>query len=63
VPFRQLDRKMIASLHHARAIDHRHRSTKLSQLDNGDFEKVREGFWKLYEGYPSRSLVRPVSAR
>jgi mRNA-degrading endonuclease toxin of MazEF toxin-antitoxin module len=34
VPFRQPDRKMIASLHQARAIDHRRLSTKLGQLDD-----------------------------
>ena len=49
VPFRQADRKMIASLHQARAIDHRRLSTKLGQLDDTDFERVREGFWKLYK--------------
>ena len=49
VPFRQADRNMVASLHQARAIDHRRLSTKLGQLDDSDFEKVREGFWKLYK--------------
>jgi mRNA-degrading endonuclease toxin of MazEF toxin-antitoxin module len=49
VPFRQADRKMIASLHQARAIDHRRLSTKLGQLDDSDLQRVREGFWKLYK--------------
>ena len=49
VAFRQADRMMIASLHQARAIDHRRLSTKLGQLDDADFAKVREGFWKLYK--------------
>ena len=49
VPFRQADRNMIASLHQARAIDHRRLSSKLGQLDDSDFERVREGFWKLYK--------------
>jgi PemK-like, MazF-like toxin of type II toxin-antitoxin system len=49
VPFRQADRRMIASLHQVRAIDHRRLSTKLGQLDDSDFERVREGFWKLYK--------------
>ena len=49
VPFRQADRDMVASLHQARAIDHRRLSTKLGQLDDSDFDKVREGFWKLYK--------------
>jgi len=40
---------MIASLHQSRAIDHRRLSTKLGQLDDSDFQKVREGFWKLYK--------------
>jgi mRNA interferase MazF len=48
VPFRQADRRMIASLRQARAIDHR-LSTKLRQLDDADFDRVREGFWKLYK--------------
>src|SRR3977135_3622061 len=43
VPFRQADRNMIASLHQARLIDHRR------QLDDSDFDRVREGFWKLYK--------------
>ena len=49
VAFRQADQKMIASLHQARAIDHRRLSTKLGQLDDSDFQKVCEGFWKLYK--------------
>jgi mRNA interferase MazF len=49
VPFRQADRRMIASLHQARAIDHRRLSTKLGQLDDSDFDRVRDGFWKLYK--------------
>ena len=49
VPFRQADRNMIASLHQARAIDHRRLSTKLGQLDDSDFDRVREGFWRLYK--------------
>ena len=49
VPFRQADRRMIASLHQARAIDHSRLSTKLGQLDDSDFERVREEFWKLYK--------------
>src|SRR5204862_3084369 len=34
VPFRQADRNMIASLHQARAVDHRRLSSKLGQLDD-----------------------------
>jgi len=49
VPLRQADRDMVASLHQARAIDHRRLSTKLGQLDDSDFDRVREGFWKLYK--------------
>jgi mRNA interferase MazF len=49
VPFRQADRYMAASLHQARAIDHRRLSTKLGQLDDSDFDRVREGFWELYK--------------
>jgi mRNA-degrading endonuclease toxin of MazEF toxin-antitoxin module len=49
IPFRQADRNMVASLHQARAIDHRRLSTKLGRLDDSDFDRVREGFWKLYK--------------
>ena len=42
-------RNMVASLHQARAIDHRRLSTKLGQLDDSDFDRVREEFWKLYK--------------
>jgi len=49
VAFRQANREMFASLHQARAIDHRRLSTKLGQLDDNDLRKVREGFWKLYK--------------
>ncbi len=49
VPFRQADRNMVASLHQARAIDHRRLSTKLGQLDDSDFDRVRKGFSKLYK--------------
>src|SRR5882762_2602395 len=49
VAFRQADRRMIASLHQARAIDHRRLSTKLGQLDDSDFQRVREGFWTLFK--------------
>jgi len=49
VSFRQADRNTIASLHQARAIDHRRLSSKLGQLDDSDFENVREKFWRLYK--------------
>jgi mRNA interferase MazF len=49
VAFRQADRDMVASLHQARAIDHRRLSTKLGQLDDSDFDRVREGFFELYK--------------
>jgi hypothetical protein len=49
VSFRQADRNLIASLHQARAIDHRRLSNKLGQLDDSDFQRVRKGFWKLYK--------------
>jgi mRNA-degrading endonuclease toxin of MazEF toxin-antitoxin module len=40
---------MIASVHQARAIDHRRLSAKLGQLDDSDFQRVRDGFWNLYK--------------
>ena len=50
VPFRQADRKMIAlPSPGARDRPSSSRRLKLGQLDDTDFDRVREGFWKLYK--------------
>ncbi len=49
VPFRNGHRDMVASLHQARCLDYRRLSTKLGQLDDSDFQRVKDGFWKLYK--------------
>lgn len=48
VGFLQRGKAMTACLHQARAIDYRRLSSKLGTLDDGDFQKVKEGFKKLY---------------
>jgi mRNA interferase MazF len=48
VPFRQKDRSMLACLHQARAIDYRRLSSKLGTIDDKDFERVKDGFKRLY---------------
>lgn len=49
VGFRHSDRDMVASLHQARAIDHRRLSSRMGQLDDADFQRIRAGFWDLYK--------------
>jgi len=49
VGFRQQERDMVACLHQARAIDYRRLSSRLGKIDSDDFDKVREGFHKLYK--------------
>jgi len=40
---------MLACLHQARAIDFQRLSSRLVKVDGDDFERVREGFRKLYK--------------
>lgn len=49
VGFRQQGKNMIACLHQARAIDHRRLSSKIGELDDDDFGRVRAGFHRLYK--------------
>lgn len=49
VPFRAIGRDMMACLHQARPIDYRRLSSRLGKLDEDDFDRVREGFWRLYK--------------
>ena len=39
---------MAVCLHQGRAIDYRRLRSRLAWLEEGDFEKIREGFKKLY---------------
>ena len=49
VPFRQQGKDMLACLHQARAIDFRRLSSRLGKVDGDDFERVKDGFRKLYK--------------
>ena len=49
VPFNSIGRDMFACLHQARIIDYRRLSSRLGKLDEDDFDRVREGFWRLYK--------------
>ena len=48
VAFRQQDKDMIACLHQARGIDYRRLSSKLGELDDSDFARIKAGFDSLY---------------
>lgn len=48
VPFVHGGKTMYACLHQSRSIDHRRLSSKLGELDDKDYAKVREGFAQLY---------------
>lgn len=47
INFKQKGVQMSACLHQIRSIDYRRLLTCLGQLDEGDFERVKEGFLKL----------------
>ncbi|MEK9159763.1 MAG: type II toxin-antitoxin system PemK/MazF family toxin [Patescibacteria group bacterium] len=48
VSFSQQGREMTACLQHARSVDHRRLSTRLGELDEVDYKRVKNGFQKLY---------------
>ena len=48
VNFKLKDREMAACLHHLRSMDYRRLSTRMGDLDEPEFERIREGFRKLY---------------
>jgi mRNA interferase MazF len=50
IRFRHQSREMDACLHQARAIDYRRLSSKLGTLDDGDMERIGDGFSALYLG-------------
>jgi hypothetical protein len=45
----QHGKDMLACLHQARAIDFRRLSSRLGKVDGDDFERVKDGFRKLYK--------------
>lgn len=47
VPFKQNRIEMVACLHQVRSIDYRRMSSKLGQLDDLDFEKIKTGLRRL----------------
>jgi mRNA interferase MazF len=49
VPFRQQGKDMFGCLHQARAIDFRRLSSRLGKIDGDDYERVKDGFRKLYK--------------
>ncbi|WFU32429.1 type II toxin-antitoxin system PemK/MazF family toxin [Bradyrhizobium brasilense] len=49
VAFQQHGKDVAACLHQARAIDFRRLSSRLGRVDSDDFERVKDGFRKLYK--------------
>ena len=48
VGFRQSGREMWGCLHQARGIDYRRLFSKLGELDDTDYQKIKNGFQDLY---------------
>lgn len=48
IHFKQNAKQNIACLHQARAIDYRRLSSKLGELDDVDFSRVKDAFFDLY---------------
>lgn len=49
VDFRQQGEDMVACLHQVRTIDYRRLFSKLGELDDQDFIRIKEKFHRLYE--------------
>lgn len=49
VPFCHKGTSTVACLHQVRAIDYRRLFSKLGELDDRDWESIKEGFWNLYK--------------
>lgn len=49
VPVKQEGKEMFACLHQVRTIDYRRLSSRLGILDEEDFKRVKEAFWRLYK--------------
>ena len=48
VGYKQQGRQITACLHQSRPIDYRRLSTKLGELDEEDFKRIKKGFHELY---------------
>ncbi|HEY4473589.1 MAG: hypothetical protein A3D67_04390 [Candidatus Lloydbacteria bacterium RIFCSPHIGHO2_02_FULL_51_22] len=49
VPIRQEGKNMFVCLHQIRTIDFRRLSSHFGTVDESDFKRVKEAFWKLYK--------------
>lgn len=49
VHIKHAEQDMFVCLHQIRAIDYRRLSSRLGQVDSDDFNKIKEGFSKLYK--------------
>ncbi len=48
VRFKQGDKNNTACLHQAKPMDYRRFFSKLGKIDNEDYKKIQEGFYRLY---------------
>ncbi|MFH1170428.1 MAG: type II toxin-antitoxin system PemK/MazF family toxin [Candidatus Vogelbacteria bacterium] len=49
VPIKQEGQDMYVCLHQIRTIDYRRLSNRLGVMDEADFKRVKEAFWRLYK--------------
>ncbi|HEY4476371.1 MAG TPA: type II toxin-antitoxin system PemK/MazF family toxin [Candidatus Paceibacterota bacterium] len=49
MPIKQEGRDMYVCLHQIRTIDYRRLSSRLGRMDEEDFRRVKETFWRLYK--------------
>lgn len=49
VPIRQEGKEIFICLHQVRTIDYRRLSSRLGVVDEEDFKRIKEAFWKLYK--------------
>lgn len=49
VPLKIGGKEMFICLHQIRSIDSRRLSTRLNMIDDDDFNRVKQAFWKLYK--------------
>lgn len=53
------DQDEYVCLNQIRTIDHRRLFSKLGQIDTDHFDKVKEGFWRLYRTADAHLSARP----
>ena len=49
VPIRQEGKEMFVCIHQIRTIDYRRLSTRFGVVDESDFRRIKESFWRLYK--------------